>query len=143
MAEVTRVSPEEARELLAQGYTYVDVRTEAEFEAGRVPGAVNVPYQRRGPQGLALNADFLSVMEAAFPKDGKVLLGCQTGNRSLKAAQLLLGAGYSDLRELRTGLVGSRDAFGRPEPGWEKKGFPVERGAPEGRRYSDLLAKRG
>lgn len=43
MANLTRISPQEASQKLAEGWTYVDVRTVEEFEAGHPPGAVNVP----------------------------------------------------------------------------------------------------
>ena len=43
MPTVTRLSVQEASERLASGFTYVDVRTPEEFEAGHPPGAVNVP----------------------------------------------------------------------------------------------------
>lgn len=134
MADIQRVSPEEAQRLIDEGYTYVDVRTEAEFESGHVPGAYNVPVSRKSVP----NADFLKVMAAHFDKDRALLIGCQTGNRSLRAATMLAEAGYSNLRELRTGFGGSRDAFGRPDPGWSAKGLPVETGSPAGRSYADL-----
>jgi rhodanese-related sulfurtransferase len=134
MSDVQRVSVEEARDLLSSGYTYVDVRTEAEFEAGHVPGALNVPYSSKGVP----NSDFIPVMTAAFAKDAPLLIGCQTGARSLKAAQALAQAGFTNLRDHRSGFGGSRDAFGRPETGWSKAGLPVEAGAPEGQRYADV-----
>lgn len=139
MSDAPRVSPEEARDLLASGYTYIDVRTEAEFEAGHVPGALNVPYQTKG----VANADFVPVITAAFTKEAPLLIGCQTGSRSLKAARDLAQAGFTNLRELRTGFGGSRDAFGRPEPGWSKAGLPVEAGTPEGQRYADVKRRGG
>ena len=143
MSEIHRVSPEEAQGLLEQGYVYVDVRSEPEFVQGHVPGAYNVPLLHQGPGGLRENPDFLAVMEQAFGKDEPLLLGCRSGGRSLKAAQMLARAGYTNLRELRTGWDGSRDAFGRPEPGWGKKGMPAETGTPAGRGYADVRARRG
>lgn len=144
MSDIERLSPEEARALLEgdQGYLYVDVRSEPEFARGRPPGALNVPFMHQGPAGLVANADFLSVMETAFDKDARLVVGCQSGNRSRKAVVALIGAGFSHLRELRTGWDGSRDAFGRLEPGWSKAGLPVETGGAEGRTYADLT-KRG
>jgi rhodanese-related sulfurtransferase len=134
VADVQRISPEETKSLLDEGYTYVDVRTEAEFDAGHVPGAYNVPVSRQSQP----NADFLRVMSTHFDKDRKLVIGCQTGSRSMRAAKILVDAGYTDVRELRTGFAGSRDAFGRPDPGWSKKGFPTESGSPPGRCYADL-----
>jgi rhodanese-related sulfurtransferase len=135
MSEHRRVSPEEARDLLAEGYVYVDVRSEPEFEQGHVPGAFNVPITHAGEGGLTPNPDFLGVMEAAFDKSAKLLIGCKTGVRSLRAVKLLVHAGFGNLAELATGWDGSRDAFGRPQPGWSKKGLPVETGIPAAQSY--------
>ena len=142
MADFRRVLPEEAQELLAQGYVYIDVRTEPEFEQGHIPGALNVPLMQRSPGGLRPNSEFSSVMEACFGKTDRLLVGCRTGSRSLKAAQVLVAAGFTEVIELKTGFEGSRDPFGRLEPGWSKKGLPVETGAPAGQSYEDVK-KRG
>jgi rhodanese-related sulfurtransferase len=142
MSDIARVSPEEASQLLsAAGYTYVDVRTESEFEGGHPPGALNVPFMQRAAAGLVPNPEFVSVMEAAFEKGARLLVGCQSGNRSKKAVAALAAAGFSDLMELRTGWDGCRDAFGRLEPGWSKVGLPVETGSPDGQKYADVQTR--
>jgi rhodanese-related sulfurtransferase len=141
--EIKRVSPEEAQALLEEGYVYVDVRSEPEFEQGHVPGAYNVPLMHQGPGGMQPNPDFLVVMEKVFARDARLVLGCRSGGRSLRAAQMLQGAGYSMLIDLQTGWEGSRDAFGRPQPGWGPKGLPVETGQPEKRSYPDLKGSGG
>ncbi|MGD0529251.1 MAG: rhodanese-like domain-containing protein [Polyangiaceae bacterium] len=129
MADPTRISPQEASAKLAEGWTYVDVRTTQEFEAGHPPGAVNVPFMNAGPGGMAPNPDFLAVMAAAFPRDARLVLGCKTGGRSLRAAQALLGAGYTSVVDQRAGWEGARNAFGQvTEPGWSRVGLPVEEG---------------
>jgi rhodanese-related sulfurtransferase len=132
------LSPEEAQAALAEGYVYVDVRSEPEFEEGHVPGALNVPISHREGSSFVPNPEFQAVMEAAFPKDARLLIGCKSGGRSLKAVGVLKNAGFSDLIELRTGFDGGKDAFGRPEPGWSKKGLPIETGAPAGQAYADV-----
>jgi len=142
VTELKRVSPEEAKDLLEEGYIYVDVRSEPEFEAGHVPGALNVPLLNSSPQGMTPNPDFLKVMESAFGKNEKLVTGCKAGGRSLKAAQQLLAAGFQCIVDMRTGWDGSRDDFGRPEPGWSKKGLPVEAGAPAGQKYDDVKARK-
>jgi rhodanese-related sulfurtransferase len=143
MANVKRISPEEAHELMLEGYSYVDVRSEPEFEAGHPEGAVNVPIMTLGPRGMSPNPEFLPVMERVFPKDAKLVVGCKSGERSLRAASLLLAAGYGQVVDQRAGFDGSRSPFGAlTEPGWEKAGLSVERGAPAGRAYADVRAKR-
>lgn len=138
VSQARSVTPEEAQALLTQGYVYVDVRSEPEFEAGHVPGAFNVPLNHRGPAGMVPNPDFLSVMQQAFGKGEKLVVGCKAGGRSQKAAAQLAGAGYTELVDMSAGWDGSRDAFGRLVPGWSAQGFPVEPGAPAGQRYEDV-----
>ena len=86
MANLTRISPQEASQKLAEGWTYVDVRTVEEFEAGHPPGAVNVPIALAAPGRMMPNPDFLPVMAAAFRKDAKIVVGCKAGGRSMRAA---------------------------------------------------------
>jgi len=117
---------------------YVDVRSEPEFEAGHVPGAFNVPLLHRGPAGLIPNPDFLTVMQQAFAKDEKLVVGCKAGGRSSKAVAQLQQAGFGELVDMSAGWDGSRDAFGRVTPGWSPKGLPVEPGAPAGQAYADV-----
>lgn len=132
------VTPEEAKTLMAEGYTYVDVRSEPEFEAGHPTGSVNVPISNLGTSGLEPNADFVAVMERAFPKDAKLIIGCKSGARSRRATTLLTSAGFSDVADMTAGFDGSRDAFGRVNPGWSQKHLPVETGASAGRSYADM-----
>lgn len=132
------VSPEEAAALLADGYVYVDVRSEPEFEAGHVPGALNVPLLNQGPGGLVPNPEFLSVMQQAFGTGEKLVIGCKAGGRSKKASNQLSQAGFTELSDMSAGWDGSRDAFGRAVPGWSKLGMPVEQGKPAGQAYADV-----
>ncbi len=141
MAEIKGVTPEEATPLLEDGWIYVDVRSEPEFEAGHVPGALNVPLLNMGPGGMTPNPDFLPVMQQCFGKAEKLLLGCRSGGRSRRAAEMLAGVGYGELADLTTGWEGTKDAFGRPVPGWSKKDLPVETGAPDGQRYADVKSR--
>ncbi len=135
--KVNRVTPREAERLLGEGPIYVDVRSEPEFEAGHPPGAFNVPLLHAGPVGLVPNPEFLTVMERAFGKSEKLVMGCRSGQRSLSAAEMLLAAGYTDVSNLTAGFEGSRDPFGRVLLGWRAEGLPVEQGKPEGASYAD------
>jgi rhodanese-related sulfurtransferase len=139
---IRSVSPEETAVLLADGYVYVDVRSEPEFEAGHVPGALNVPLLHQGPGGMSANPEFLSVMQQAFGKDEKLVVGCKAGGRSKKAADQLAQAGFTELTEMSAGWDGSRDAFGRVVPGWSKQGLPIEPGTPSGQAYADVKQRK-
>lgn len=142
MSELKDISVEEAEQLLTEGYVYVDVRSEPEFEAGHVPGALNVPWSHRSPQGPVPNPDFLSVVEQAFGKNEKLIVACQAGGRALRAATRMQEAGFTDLAVMSAGYAGGRDAFGRPRPGWIQKGLPVEQGQPAGQRYEDVKRRK-
>ena len=142
MADIKRISPQEAAEKLADGYVYVDVRTVEEFTQGHPAGASNVPVMMSGGGGMVPNPDFAKVMAASFPRDAKLVLGCKAGGRSLRAAQLLAAEGYTDVVDQRAGWDGSRNEFGQvTEPGWSRVGLPIEGGSPPGRSYADQRRK--
>jgi rhodanese-related sulfurtransferase len=142
MTKPTRISPQEASEKLAQGWTYVDVRTTQEFEAGHPAGAVNVPILHAAPGGMAPNPDFLRVMNAVFAKDAKIVVGCKAGARSLRAAQTLSADGFANVLDQRAGWDGARDPFGQlAEPGWSRVGLPVETGGTGGGSWDDMQRK--
>jgi hydroxyacylglutathione hydrolase len=64
------------------GRTILDVRTEAEYRAGHVPGAMNIAYTR-----LEKRLD-------EIPRDKPVMTYCRSGNRAAAAAALLAREGY-------------------------------------------------
>jgi rhodanese-related sulfurtransferase len=139
---VKRVSPEDARDLVDKdGYVYVDVRSVQEFQAGHPTGAYNVPLLHMGPAGMTANEDFLGVMEKAFPKDAKIVVGCKAGGRSLKAATVLESAGFSNVIDQRAGFEGTVDASGRPEKGWRPSGLPVSTAPAPDHTYEALRGK--
>jgi len=133
-----RISPKDAKRLLdTEGYTYVDVRSSPEYEQGHPTGALNVPLMHKGPGGMTPNAEFFQVIEKLFPKDQKLVVGCQGGGRSMRAAQALLQAGYTNVVDQRAGFGGSPS-----EPGWQPAGLPVESGAGGEHGYEALRAKK-
>jgi rhodanese-related sulfurtransferase len=138
-----QISVTEAHDLVQQGHTYVDVRTTFEFEESHPAGAVNVPLiEPDADTGeLQPNPDFVRVMQATFPPDARLLIGCEVGGRSLRAAQMLEAFGFRDVSNVLGGFCGSRDPMsGRTlDAGWADSGLPIETGAPAGRAYADLL----
>jgi rhodanese-related sulfurtransferase len=88
--------------------TLIDVRTPAEFEAGHIPGAVNVPLDElRGSLD-----DICGVLE-----DHDVVLVCRSGNRAGQAQEALHRAGLGTSTVLRGGIVD-----------WEATGGDLNRG---------------
>ncbi|XYH98971.1 rhodanese-like domain-containing protein [Sorangium sp. So ce1128] len=144
MADIKRVSPEEAKRLIEEeGYLYLDVRSEPEYAAGHPSGAHNVPLMHAGAGGMKPNPDFLDVVCSLYAKDAKIVVGCRSGQRSMRAAEAMVSAGYTGVIDQRAGFEGPRDAFGAlTERGWGPAGLPVETTTP-GASYAELRQKAG
>ncbi len=140
------VDPPQARELLEgdEGYTYLDVRSIPEFENGHPAGAVNVPILHQDRGAMVPNPDFLRVVESHFDRSAKLIVGCQSGGRSTRAAEALTACGFTAIVHMDGGFGGARDPLGRVvTPGWAESGFPIEFGAAEGRSYQSLASQGG
>ena len=141
-----QVDVETAHQLLTeQDHTYVDVRSIPEFQNGHPARASNVPLLHLDPQSgqMKPNPEFLAVMQANYPPETKLLIGCQMGGRSSQAGQILLAAGYQDVANVLGGFGGARDrSTGQViNQGWADAGLPVERDTPPGSGYDDLRQK--
>ena len=64
----------------------IDVRTEAEWKTGHLEGALHIEWQ-----------DILKI-PSDIEKDEEIYLYCRSGNRSGKATQILLEAGYTNAK---------------------------------------------
>ena len=97
-AAVPRITPAQAREMIAQGNTLVvDVRDAPELaQAGKVAGAVHVS---RGM--LEFRADPASPYhDPDFDPGRTVIVYCASGGRSALAGKALQDLGYRDVRNL-------------------------------------------
>lgn len=97
-AAVPKISPAQAKELIAQGNTLVvDVRDAPEVQAsGKVAGAVHVS---RGM--LEFRADpALPSHDKNFAKDKTVILYCGSGGRAALAGKMLKDLGYDEVFNL-------------------------------------------
>ncbi|MFO1073216.1 MAG: rhodanese-like domain-containing protein [Geminicoccaceae bacterium] len=113
-AAVPKITPDEARSLIAAGTALVvDVRDTPEVQAsGKVAGAVHVP---RGM--LEFRADPASPYhDPKFDPARTVLLYCASGGRAALAGKTLQDLGYRDVRNL--------GGF----KGWAESGGAVEQG---------------
>jgi rhodanese-related sulfurtransferase len=133
---IRRVTPDEAAALLAEGWHYVDVRSIPEFDQGHPRGAYNVPFQHQQGSQMIPNPDFLRVFAATFGKDERLVLGCRSGGRSLRAAEALEAAGFTNLVDMRGGFGG--DATTK---GWSARGLPTETATEPGKSYAALTSK--
>lgn len=112
-AAVPRITPAQARKIIAQDETLVlDVRDAHEVEqSGRIAGALNVS---RGM--LEFRADAESPYhDKNFDKSKAIILYCASGGRSALSAKVLKDMGYARVFNL--------GAF----KDWADSGAPVER----------------
>ncbi len=82
-----KVDGAKARSLVREGAKLVDVRTAAEYEEKHVEGAVNVPVDAIGSRDLG-------------PKDKPIVVYCQSGRRSARAAETLRSRGYVNVYDI-------------------------------------------
>ncbi|MBI3784224.1 MAG: rhodanese-like domain-containing protein [Deltaproteobacteria bacterium] len=83
----------------------LDVRTPAEYSAGHIPGAINIPHSELATR----------LAEIPASKSAEIVVHCQAGGRAAKAESTLTQAGYTNVRDLQ-GHMG----------GWVQAGFPVD-----------------
>lgn len=104
---VKRVDVEEFDKLRTDKKSVVlDVRTESEFKAGHIPGALNVD----------VNARDFDEKVAKLDKSKTYLVHCMVGHRSAKACDKLVAAGVTNVLDFGVGMKA-----------WEKAGKPIEK----------------
>ena len=82
-ADEHQVEPERVAELMSSGEAQViDVRTDAEYEAGRIGGAEHVPF------------DELIARSETLDRSRAVVFYCRSGDRSAVAAQAFAASGW-------------------------------------------------
>lgn len=90
LRRVGQISAKDAKGYLAQGALVVDVRTNAEFQAGHLPQAIHIPL------------DEVETLAGRRVQDKSqvLLLHCQSGTRSAVARRKLMQMGYSNVYNL-------------------------------------------
>jgi phage shock protein E len=81
----------------------IDVRTEAEWAAGHIEGAILIPHELIGERITKVTDD----------KKAKIDLYCRSGRRSGIALEVLKKAGYEDVTNLGT-MENAADILKRP-----------------------------
>ena len=101
------VSPAEATQLInRQDALVIDVREPAEFAAGHLLGAKNLPLARLASPGA----------DVAKRKDRPVIVYCDGSDRAGKAASALKKLGFARVLNLAGGIKA-----------WQDAGLPVEK----------------
>ena len=85
------ITAKEAKEIMdsQEGYIILDVRAQAEYEEGHVPGAIVIPH-----------TEIEDRAEEELPDKGQlILVYCRSGRRSKIAAEVLVELDYTNIRE--------------------------------------------
>ena len=109
-------APDAHAQVQAGQLTLIDIRRPDEWrQTGVAPDALRIDMAQ-GPER------FVRQVEAAANGDRNAPIGliCRTGNRSTHMQQALAEAGFTQVYNIKEGMVGS--AAG---PGWIKRGLPV------------------
>jgi len=105
LASFGRISARDLAGRLESGsVAAVDVRSRAEWEAGHIPGVVNIP------------AGEIEDRIGELPQERPLVVHCQGGTRSAIAASLLNARGMADVLDMPGGFTE-----------WEGAGLPVAR----------------
>ena len=81
----TKVTPQEAMEMMNDNVIILDVRSQEDFDEGHIRNAILLPH-----------TEIKEKAESSFPdKDAKILVYCRTGFRSDLASNDLVSLGYT------------------------------------------------
>lgn len=95
-AQIQEIDVATAADAIAQGVTLIDIREPAEFEAGRIQGACNVP------RGVL---EFKTVDHPALAnKSARIVIYCRSGGRAALAALNLQRLGYERIESVAGGI---------------------------------------
>jgi rhodanese-related sulfurtransferase len=106
---VTEISREEFAKQPSGTSLILDVRTSAEYAAGHIENALNIPHDQL-PERLPQIQEYAGV---------PVVVYCKSGGRAAQAVEVLAAAGFTNVRH----LAGDMD-------GWGAAGLPVETDGP-------------
>lgn len=86
-----QISAAEAKKLMDSetDFAIVDARTQEEFDAGHIEGAIMIPEYEIEAKAESLLPD----------KDQLILVYCRSGRRSKIASEALVGLGYTNVKE--------------------------------------------
>lgn len=85
-------------------FILLDVRTADECSKGKIAGSINIPLDRIQAQ----------VSEAIIDKNSLIYIYCLSGNRSEEAARLMNKLGYTNVYNVKNGIMA-----------WRAKGYKV------------------
>ena len=106
---IASISPEEFKKVVDAGNVQlIDIRTQREFMQNRIKGAVMFDFYKR---------TFANEMSSSnLDKSKPIYIYCRTGRRTGIALKQLSAVGFTQIYDLKGGIVQ-----------WARKGYPVEK----------------
>ncbi|MBT5560681.1 MAG: rhodanese-like domain-containing protein [Proteobacteria bacterium] len=98
------VSALQLPQLQRSDHMIIDVSTNAEFNKGHLPGALNLPLEELQKDTSKINKH----------KGKNLILTCANGNKSIAAGKYLKKQGFEQVHHLNGGLIA-----------WERENLPV------------------
>lgn len=113
-ATIKECTVSEAKLSLTPKTLLIDIREQAEFLRGHIPGAVLSP---RGLLEFEIHAlvERTAAASGVAPEEREIVLYCGTGGRSALAAETLTNMGYRNVQSMDGGIVA-----------WNAAGLPVD-----------------
>lgn len=107
MSSTKQVTPQQATMMMnAENALVLDIRKPEDFEKGHIIGALNVPF-----------AEFETKLKSLQKYVSKpIVVSCYRGKSSLKAAEMLKKASFSNVMSMAGGMAS-----------WVQEGYPTER----------------
>jgi len=101
------ITPDELASRIEAGTAplVLDVRSEQEYQAGHIPGAVLIPHDQLAGR----------IGELAGHEDDEIVVHCKSGRRAAMAEEVLRGAGFHDVKDLEGHMIA-----------WQQGGYPTE-----------------
>lgn len=114
-SRIREINADELRALQARGVPVVDVREPAEYAAGRIPGASNIPrgvleFEVDGHPAVNCARD-----PALAHRDQPIVVYCRSGGRSALAAEALQRLGFAEPLSLAGGYLAWTEGGGAVE----------------------------
>jgi rhodanese-related sulfurtransferase len=106
-ADLSEVTPEDIQRRQASGEPlfFLDVREPAEYAEAHIAGSTLIPLGQ------------LANRISKLPQDRPIVAVCRSGNRSSVALSVLARAGFTNVLNLRGGMIA-----------WSRSGLPTKRG---------------
>jgi ABC-type phosphate/phosphonate transport system substrate-binding protein/rhodanese-related sulfurtransferase len=115
----TVVTAAQVKKLMADGVPLFDVRPQAHYRQGHIPGAINLTYKMNSPKEVDYDdsVDHFDLSRLPQDKNAPMIFQCNGAEcwYSYKASRYAIKRGYKKVYWFRTGL-----------PAWKEAGYPIE-----------------